>query len=129
MPPLGVLANDLSPSGTPLTAAIVGQPANGTVAFNSDGSFTYVPNAGFVGTDTFTYQASDGTLTSELGTVTVTVLPAAATPPTAVNDSYTTGAGGTLGVIIPGVLANDISPSGTPLTATVVSQPTNGTLT
>ncbi len=48
----GCSANDLSPSGTPLTAAIVGQPANGTVTLNTDGSFSYTPNAGFVGTDT-----------------------------------------------------------------------------
>jgi hypothetical protein len=35
------------------------EPSNGTVTVNADGSFTYTPNAGFTGTDTFTYTASD----------------------------------------------------------------------
>jgi hypothetical protein len=34
-------------------------PANGTVTVNTDGSFTYTPKAGFTGTDTFTYTATD----------------------------------------------------------------------
>ncbi|SIO39386.1 Uncharacterized membrane protein [Singulisphaera sp. GP187] len=124
----GVLGNDLSPSGKPLTAAVVGQPANGTLTLNSNGSFTYVPNPGFVGADTFTYQASDGTFVSDFATVTVNVLPAVQVP-TAVNDTYSTPAGGTLSIALPGVLGNDLSPSGKPLTAAVVGQPANGTLT
>ena len=35
------------------------QPSDGTVTLNADGSFTYTPKAGFKGTDTFTYTASD----------------------------------------------------------------------
>jgi hypothetical protein len=34
-------------------------PSDGTVQVNADGSFTYTPNAGFKGTDTFTYTATD----------------------------------------------------------------------
>jgi hypothetical protein len=34
-------------------------PSDGTVTVNADGTFTYVPKAGFKGTDTFTYTASD----------------------------------------------------------------------
>jgi hypothetical protein len=34
-------------------------PANGTVAINADGTFTYTPKPGFSGTDSFTYTASD----------------------------------------------------------------------
>jgi Esterase-like activity of phytase/Bacterial Ig domain len=34
-------------------------PADGTVTVNADGTFTYTPKAGFKGTDTFTYTASD----------------------------------------------------------------------
>ena len=34
-------------------------PANGTVTVNADGTFTYTPKAGFKGTDTFTYTATD----------------------------------------------------------------------
>jgi hypothetical protein len=43
----------------------------GTVA--EDGSFTYTPDADFNGTDTFTYIATDGNLSSEATTVTITV--------------------------------------------------------
>jgi hypothetical protein len=71
----GVLANDSDPDGDALTAAVVGQPASGTVTLLPDGSFTYVPNAGFTGQDAFTYAASDGTDTSAPATVTIDVTP------------------------------------------------------
>ena len=52
----GVLANDTDA----LTAAMVAGPSNGTiVAWGGDGSFTYTPNDGFTGKDSFTYYASD----------------------------------------------------------------------
>jgi hypothetical protein len=62
----GVLVNDLSPDGNPLTAVLVSSTAHGTLALNSNGSFRYTPAANFGGTDTFTYQArsSTGTLSS-----------------------------------------------------------------
>ena len=60
----GVLANDGDEDGTPITAVLVAGPANGSVAFNADGSFVYTPNANFFGVDTFTYQATDGALGS-----------------------------------------------------------------
>jgi hypothetical protein len=34
-------------------------PSNGTTTVNPDGSFSYVPNVGFHGTDSFTYTATD----------------------------------------------------------------------
>ena len=54
----GVLANDTAPAGKVLTAAVATQPANGSLAFNADGSFSYTPNANFLGSDSFTYIAS-----------------------------------------------------------------------
>ena len=71
----GVLSNDSDPTMPGLTAAVVGQPANGTVTVQPDGSFVYTPNAGFTGPDTFTYQASNGVYTSDPATVTVMVRP------------------------------------------------------
>ena len=44
----------------------------------ADGSFTYRPNAGFFGTDTFRYLANDGFEDSPPATVTITVRPGAA---------------------------------------------------
>ena len=43
-----------------MTAAVVTGPANGSLTFNSDGSFTYTPNAYFNGTDSFSYRVNDG---------------------------------------------------------------------
>ncbi len=58
----GVLANDTDVDGDPLTAALVAAPANAqSFALNANGSFTYVANCAFAGTDTFTYAANDGT--------------------------------------------------------------------
>ena len=72
--PNGVLANDLDPNGDPFTAKLVAGPANGTLAFNPDGSFTYKGNALFTGTDKFTYQDTDIALgTGNIATVTITV--------------------------------------------------------
>jgi hypothetical protein len=46
----------------------------GTLTWSSNGSFTYTPNAGFYGTDSFTYIATDGTNQSAPTTVTIQVL-------------------------------------------------------
>ena len=46
-----MLANDKDPDGDPITAVLVTQPADGTLTFNADGSFTYTPATGFSGTD------------------------------------------------------------------------------
>ena len=69
----GVLSNDTDDDKDSLTAVLVNGPSNGTVTLNADGSFTYTPNANFTGTDSFTYQAYDGTEYSNVATVTITV--------------------------------------------------------
>lgn len=57
----GVLANDIvngSLNNPQLRATNVAQaPLHGSVVLNSDGSFTYTPNPGFFGADSFTYTA------------------------------------------------------------------------
>ncbi len=50
-------------------------------------------------------------------------------PPTANNDAYTTDEDAALNIPLSGVLANDSDPNGNPLTASLVTGPTNGTLT
>jgi hypothetical protein len=57
-----------------LTAKLDSGTTPGTVAFNEDGSFTYDPPAGWVGTDTFTYYVTDGYDNSDIVQVTITVL-------------------------------------------------------
>lgn len=57
-----------------LTAVVVANPQRGSVILNSDGSFTYTPQANFNGTDSFTYNAYDGTSNSASpATVIITV--------------------------------------------------------
>lgn len=67
-----VLANDRDPEGGKLTAILKSGPGNGAVSLAADGSFTYTPKAGFSGSDSFTYAASDGENES-VATVTLTV--------------------------------------------------------
>jgi predicted Zn-dependent protease with MMP-like domain len=70
------LKNDVSADGTALTMVLAQQPSNfAFFAWNKSGRFVYQPRAGFVGTDTFTYYASNGVLTSNLATVTITMVP------------------------------------------------------
>src|SRR5262249_45630117 len=53
---LVVLGND---SGGTLNVTSHTDPAHGTVTMNADGSFTYTPNAGFLGQDSFNYNVSN----------------------------------------------------------------------
>lgn len=73
VPAAGVLANDSDVDGDPLSAILAAGPANGALTLNANGSFAYTPNAGFVGTDSFTYRTSDSLLSGNLVTVTITV--------------------------------------------------------
>ncbi len=68
-----VLDNDTPPPGDTLTVIDFTQPSNGTVIVNEDGSFTYTPNPGFVGEDSFTYIALDGGVVTEPILVTITL--------------------------------------------------------
>jgi len=75
IPAPGLLTNDFDVEGTPLSALLVGNVSNGTLSLSANGSFIYTPSTNFNGTDSFTYQASDGVLTGNLATVTITVTP------------------------------------------------------
>jgi len=70
----GLLINDTDAEFDPLNASFNPGfgPFNGTVVLNPDGSFQYMPDVGFAGTDTFSYIASDG-LDSSTALVTLTV--------------------------------------------------------
>ena len=68
-----VLSNDSDIDGDPLVAILVSGPANGSLTLNANGTFSYLPNAGFSGTDSFTYRAHDGALDSNVATVSITV--------------------------------------------------------
>ena len=69
----GLLGNDTDANGDTLSAAKVSDPGHGAVTVNSNGSFTYTPSSGFAGPDSFTYKANDGSLDSNIATVSLTV--------------------------------------------------------
>ena len=70
----GVLGNDTDADGDPLTAAQLSSAGNGVAALNADGSFSYTPNTGFTGNDSFTYEAHDSNGgVSSAATVTISV--------------------------------------------------------
>lgn len=61
--------------GDPLTYALGQQPAHGTVSITnaSTGNFTYTPDTGYSGSDSFTFTASDGFDTSGAATESISV--------------------------------------------------------
>jgi hypothetical protein len=87
----GVLNGDTDPNGDPLTAVLEIGPAHaGNFSLAADGSFSYAPAPDFNGSDSFTYHASDGSLSSGTATVTITVDP--------VNDAPSFVPGGSVSV-------------------------------
>jgi hypothetical protein len=124
----GVLSNDVSPDGLPLSVYSASSPANGTISFVTNGELFYTPNQGFLGQDSVVYTLWDGVHTSNTATVTFNVT-SSNTPPVAIPDSYTIVEGQTLTVnAAQGVLANDTDADGDSLAAILKTGPANGTL-
>jgi VCBS repeat-containing protein len=124
----GVLSNDTDADGDPLTAILDSGTTNGNVTLNTNGSFMYTPNAGFIGTDSFTYKVNDGIIDSNTATVTITINPVNDAP-VAVDDAYSVNENTTLNIVAPGVLNNDTDADGDMLTSSLVTDTTSGTVT
>ncbi|NEO44624.1 MAG: tandem-95 repeat protein [Moorea sp. SIO4A3] len=121
---INVLANDTDAEDDALTVVIDQQGANGTAVVNDvDGTITYTPVDGFTGSDTFTYQVSDGTNPPVTATVSVDVT-AVNEAPVAADDTATTTPNTAVDI---NVLANDSDPDGDELTVTIEQQQFNGT--
>ncbi len=75
----GVLANDvLLDPDEEVSIQILDEPQHGTLSMNDDGSFTYTPNPGYMGTDTFRYLLLSVRINAEWSDdalVTITVKP------------------------------------------------------
>jgi outer membrane protein OmpA-like peptidoglycan-associated protein len=117
-----VLSNDSDEDGSSLTIISVSQPANGQVTINNDGTVTYVSNAGYEGSDSFTYTISDGDGGESTATVSVTVL-SPNNAPVANDDAYFTTMNNPVTI---NPLDNDSDPDGDVLT--LVSVNTDGSL-
>ncbi|MHB0939330.1 MAG: Ig-like domain-containing protein [Armatimonadota bacterium] len=70
------------PDNDPLTFRIVSNGTKGqaVITDESTGTFTYTPAANASGQDSFTFMANDGTVDSNLGTITVTISPVSDNP-------------------------------------------------
>ena len=81
IPVSGLLVNDTDEDGDALSAISNTAPSNGSVTLNADGSFTYIPNDGFSGQDSFEYTITDGYNAPSTATVNLTVNPGDTPPP------------------------------------------------
>ncbi|HRQ42523.1 MAG TPA: Ig-like domain-containing protein [Chloroflexota bacterium] len=118
----GVLGNDSDVEGDAITAVLDTDVTNGTLSLNSDGSFSYTPDADFCGTDSFTYYANDGQDDSSVATVTFTIT-CVNDAPIANDDTAATDEDTAINIT---VLDNDVDVDGDSLTVTAISTPATG---
>ena len=121
----GVLGNDNTNGGGPMTAELVSAVTVGTLALNANGSFTFTPPAAFTGATSFTYRAVNGFGPGNTATVDDHGQPPV---PTTAPETYSTPMGTPLNIPAPGVLGNDLSNGGGALSAQLVTTTTNGIL-
>ncbi|RXG20517.1 Ig-like domain-containing protein, partial [Leeuwenhoekiella aequorea] len=122
-----VIVNDFDPDGDTITVTGNTTPNNGTVVVNPDGSFTYTPNPGFTGEDTFDYTICDSGIPSLCSTATVTieVIGDAGNTTVANDDAYF----GFIETVITGnVLTNDSDPEGDSFSVSSNTAASNGTV-
>ena len=128
-----VITNDSDPDGDNLTVTTtpIDGPDNGSVTLLPNGDYTYTPNSGFEGEDTFTYVVCDDGIPSLCDTalVTISVIPVTDDndPPVANPDAYVTQED----VPVSGnITANDDDPDGDNiiLNTTPLSGPSNGSV-
>ncbi|WP_296704846.1 Ig-like domain-containing protein [Algoriphagus sp.] len=118
----GFLINDIDLQGEALTATQISDNVDhGTINALTDGSFTYTPAPGFVGTDQFQYRMKDASNNSSADIiVTIEVSANSNRTPIGTNDSFAALAGKILSISAPGFLGNDIDQDGDVITATAI---------
>ncbi|MCD6171136.1 MAG: tandem-95 repeat protein, partial [Thermoplasmata archaeon] len=104
----------------PLTYIIVSYPTNGTLDITEIPKVTYTPDPGYAGKDSFTFKANDGIADSNIATVTITIKNRV---PEAKDQSVTTDRNKPVGITLEATDEDN-----DPLTYSIVSYPTNGTL-
>jgi len=145
---IDVLENDFDPDGSDIKITSYTQPNNGALVFNPDGSFTYTPDVGYVGQDTFTYMVLAGDRESSETPVTINVVEDgniaeepeddmilvlsevvyANLPPNVADITLATTAQVPLPITVQDIIANTNDPDGDELTVTQCDQPENGVL-
>ena len=104
-----LLSNDSDVDGDTLSVNTtpIANVSNGILTLNSDGSFTYMPDADFNGADSFTYQVSDGNGGTAQANVSLTIS-AVNDAPTAVDQTFTVDEDKTNADAVGTVIASDI---------------------
>lgn len=122
-----VLHNDVDVDGETLTAIVDKPVSHGTLDFEPDGSFTYMPDKDFFGTDTFTYHATDNIDETPETLVTIIVTPVN-DPPVATDDvvNVTEDTPALLPILSNDTDVDDIL---TPGMVSVITPPAHGTIT
>ena len=124
-----VLDNDTDPEGDAITSVLVTTTLNGVLILNANGTFSYTHDGSATSTDTFYYRATDGYVPGNTVSVSIFIN----NPPVAVTETIAVMEGGTATTTTNGstsVLSNDTdADAGDPLTAVLVTNPTEGTLT
>jgi hypothetical protein len=109
--------------GSALSFVLVAGPVNGSLTLNADGTFSYVPNADFNGSDSFAFTTNDGSLDSTPATVSLGIA-AVNDVPTANSASFSTDED----VALDGTLSG-FDVEGSALSFVLVAGPANGSLT
>ncbi|MBK7862705.1 MAG: tandem-95 repeat protein [Archangiaceae bacterium] len=107
----------------PLTYVIVAQPMHGTLSAGTSATRTYTPTPGYQGGDSFTFKVNDGTVDSNVATVTVSVS-SVNHAPTASAQGVTTPEDQSVAITLTGADSD-----GDPLNYTVTVPPLHGSLT
>jgi hypothetical protein len=105
---------------------VVSNPSFGVLS-GTPPNLTYRSNTNYYGPDSFTFRVNDGSLTSAVATVTIT-LTNVNDAPLSQDDDYSLGNGAVLEVAAPGVLSNDSDVEGESLSAVLVNGPAQGSL-
>lgn len=130
----GLLSNDIDLEGDAITIESITGNEPGALSWNTDGTFTYTPPAGFIGVKTFSYRITDGTDISDWALVTMDFAVTPPIPPViplpyplvGAPDFYTTPMDAALVIdAVNGVLTNDLIPGGS---VAGLTSPTSGTL-
>ncbi|HET9820653.1 MAG TPA: tandem-95 repeat protein, partial [Burkholderiaceae bacterium] len=122
-----VAGNDVPSTDGGNLWTVTGAPANGSLSFNVDGSFSYVPAADFVGSDSFSYRIKDADGSVSTATVSITVA-AVNDVPVVLADSATATEDTPLTISPAALLGNDSDADADTLTIVSVQNAVNGTV-
>lgn len=123
-----LLSNDSDADQDPLSAVLVQGPQHGVLQLSENGAFSYQHDGGSAASDAFTYRISDGLLTSNLVTATITIINRS---PVGAADSISVFRRGTAVKLEGGadsVAANDNDQDGDPLKVILLQAPKHGVL-